>query len=156
MFSSAPIMGGRPLRWLDGVAVTASVLCLIHCLVLPAILVALPVLATMLAVPERFHAAAFILALPTSVLAMMLGLRRHGAKRPLVAAMFGLTLLGIGAFAIDSDMAERAVSSMGAVLLAVAHVDNWRAQSRWTSRWTSRRASHRPPGRPVRPMEEQA
>ncbi|MFW1406273.1 MerC domain-containing protein, partial [Vibrio parahaemolyticus] len=63
---------------------TASVLCLIHCLVLPAILVALPVLATMLAVPESFHAVAFALALPTSVLAMTLGHRRHGLRWPLV------------------------------------------------------------------------
>lgn len=69
----------RRQRWLDGFAVTASVLCLIHCLVLPALLVALPVLATMLAVPERFHAVAFALALPTSVLAIASGYRRHRA-----------------------------------------------------------------------------
>ena len=144
MSSSSPIMAGRPPRWLDGVAVTASVLCLIHCLVLPAILVALPVLATMLAVPESFHAIAFVIALPTSALAVTLGHRRHGLRWPLVAATFGLTLLGIGAFAIDSETAERAVSSVGAVLLAVAHVGNWRA------------LSHRTPARPVCPMEEQA
>ncbi len=144
MSSSSPIMGDRPSRWLDGAAVTASVLCLIHCLVLPAILVALPVLATMLAVPESFHALAFALALPTSVLAMTLGHRRHGLPWPLVAAGIGLTLLGIGAFAIDSETVERAISSMGAVLLAVAHVGNWRA------------LSHRAPARPVCPMEKRA
>lgn len=144
MSSSPPITGDRPPRWLDGVAVTASVLCLIHCLVLPAILVALPVLATMLAVPESFHAVAFALALPTSVLAMTLGHRRHGLRWPLVAAAIGLTQLGIGAFAVDSETVERAVSSVGAVLLAVAHVGNWRA------------LSHRAPARPTCSMEEQA
>lgn len=138
MSSSSPITGDHPPRWLDGVAVTASVLCLIHCLVLPAILVALPVLATMLTVPESFHPFAFALALPTSMLAMTLGRRRHGLRWPLVVAAIGLTLLGIGAFAIESETMERAVSSVGALLLAVAHVGNWRALS----------LSHRTPARP--------
>ncbi len=144
MSSSSPITGDRSPRWLDGGAVTASVLCLVHCLVLPAILVALPVLATMLAVPESFHALTFVLALPTSALAMTLGHRRHGLRWPLVDAGIGLTLLGIGAFAIDSEAVERAISSVGAVLLAVAHVGNWRA------------LSHRTPARPACAMEEQA
>lgn len=124
---------GRRQRWLDGFAVTASVLCLIHCLVLPAILVALPVLATMLAVPESFHAIAFALALPTSALAIASGYRRHGRRWPFVVAGIGLTLLGTGAFAIDVEVAERVFSTAGAVLLAVAHVGNWRALSHRTA-----------------------
>ncbi|MGN5373336.1 MerC domain-containing protein [Sphingomonas hankookensis] len=124
--------GDRRQRWLDGFAVTASVLCLIHCLLLPAILVVLPVLATMLAVPERFHAMAFALALPTSVLAIAAGYRRHGRRWPFVVAAIGLTLLGMGAFAIDGEVTERVVSTAGAVLLAVAHVGNWRALSHAT------------------------
>ncbi|WP_298089808.1 MerC domain-containing protein [uncultured Sphingomonas sp.] len=134
----------RRQRWLDGFAVTASVLCLIHCLVLPAILVALPVLATMLAVPETFHAIAFALALPTSVLAIASGYRRHRRRWPFILAGAGLTLLGIGAFAIDTETAERAVSTTGAVLLAVAHVGNWRA------------LSHRTGTRPACPTEDEA
>ncbi|MCT8002230.1 MerC domain-containing protein [Sphingomonas sanguinis] len=115
--------------WLDGFAVTASVLCLIHCLLLPVLLVALPVLATMLTVPESFHAVAFALALPTSMLAMALGRRRHDSRWPLRLAVVGLALLGIGAFAVSVETTERGVSSLGAVLLAVAHVGNWRAMS---------------------------
>lgn len=121
--------GDRQQRWLDGFAVTASVLCLIHCLVLPAILVVLPVLATMLAVPESFHAIAFALALPTSALSITSGYRCHGRRWPSVVAGIGLKLLGIGAFAIDTEVMERVVSTTGAVLLAVAHVGNWRALS---------------------------
>ncbi len=132
MSSTRPIAGDRPPRWLDGVAVTASVLCLIHCLVLPVLLVALPVLVTMLAVPESFRTFAFILALPTSVLAMTLGRRRHKLRWPLVVAGIGLTLLGVGTFLIASEAAERVDTSMGAVLLAVAHVGNWRALSHRT------------------------
>ncbi|WP_230483967.1 MerC domain-containing protein [Sphingomonas sp. Leaf21] len=124
--------GSQSLRWLDGFAVTASALCLIHCLVLPAILMALPVLATMLAVPESFHAIAFALALPTSTVAIASGYRRHGRRWPFPVAGLGLTLLGVAAFAIEVEVAERVVSTAGAILLAVAHVGNWRALSHAT------------------------
>ncbi len=144
MSSGHQMANGRGQRWLDGFAVTASLLCLIHCLMLPALLVALPVLATMLTVPKSVHAIAFALALPTSALAIAAGYRRHRLRWPFVAAASGLALLGVGAFAIDAEIVERAVSSVGALLLALAHVGNWHA------------LSHRAPARPTCPIEEQA
>lgn len=114
-------------RLLDGFAVTASLLCLIHCLALPMLLIALPVLATMLAVPEAFHAVAFACAVPTSILAMASGHARHGRAVPILLAGIGLMLLGVGAFAVEAEIVERIVSSTGAVILATAHVLNWRA-----------------------------
>ncbi|KQM64764.1 hypothetical protein ASE65_16055 [Sphingomonas sp. Leaf16] len=112
---------------LDGVAVTASVLCLVHCLALPLALIAVPVLATMLAVPEAFHVIAFAFAVPTSILAMASGYRRHALRRPAALAGVGLTLLGLGAFGVDTETVERIVTSIGAVILATAHILNWRA-----------------------------
>lgn len=119
----------RRQRLLDGFAVTASLLCLLHCLVLPLLLIGLPVLATMLIVPEAFHAVAFLVAVPTSAAAMASGLARHGYAAPAIGAGIGLTLLGLGAFAIDGEMVERVVSTIGAVTLAVAHILNWRGRS---------------------------
>lgn len=129
MSSASQLTVSRGQRWLDGFAVTASAVCLIHCLALPAILVALPVLATMLVVPESFHAVAFAAAAPTSALAIATGHRRHGRLWPFVLAGSGLILLGIGAFVVEAETAERAISTAGAVLLAIAHVGNWRAAS---------------------------
>lgn len=119
----------RRQRFLDGFAVTASLLCLAHCLLLPMLLIALPVLATMLIVPEAFHVVAFAVALPTSILAMVSGRARHGRHRPALLATAGLLLLGLGAFAIEGEDMERIVTSIGAVTLAVAHALNWRALS---------------------------
>lgn len=99
--------GDTPPRRLDGVAVTASVLRLIQCPVLLAIL----------------------MALPAGVLAMMHGYRRHGLRWPLVATEIGRTPLGTGAFAIDPATMACAITSLGAVLPAVSHVGNWRALS---------------------------
>lgn len=126
--SALPPAPPRRQRLLDGFAVTASMLCLIHCLVLPVLLIALPVLATMLVIPEAFHTIAFAIALPTSALAMASGYARHSRSGPMLLAGTGLILLGIGAFAMDSEAAERVVTSVGAVTLAIAHVLNWRAR----------------------------
>lgn len=136
MFSSPlvpPSAAPRRQRLLDGFAVTASMLCLIHCLLLPILLIALPVLATMLVVPEAFHTIAFAIALLTSLLAMASGHARHHRFGPVILAAAGLMLLGIGAFAIDSETAERIVTSVGAVTLAVAHVLNWRTRPATTA-----------------------
>lgn len=121
MSSGLRMTGSRGQRWLDGFAVTASVLCLIHCLILPALLLALPVLVTMLTVPESVHPVAFALALLTSALAIASGDRHHGVRWPVFVAGPGLTLLGVGALAIEMEEVERAVSSAGAVLLALSH-----------------------------------
>ena len=130
MSSPPPVLphtAPRRQRMLDGFAVTASLLCLIHCLLLPLLLIALPVLATMLVLPESFHTIAFAVAMPTSVLAMASGIARHRRLWPALLAVVGLALLGTGAFAIDAEAAERVVTSIGAVILAVAHILNWRA-----------------------------
>lgn len=126
--AALPRPARRRQRLLDGFAVTASLLCLVHCLLLPIVLIALPVLATILFVPEAFHALAFAVALPTSALAMAAGHARHGRYQPAVVALVGLLLLGVGAFAINEETAERIVTSIGAVTLAAAHLLNWRAQ----------------------------
>lgn len=55
---------------LDGLAIGASSICLTHCLVLPAILIALRALAAVLAVPESFQFWALIAAVPTSMTAI--------------------------------------------------------------------------------------
>ena len=119
----------RRQRLLDGFAVTASLLCLIHCLLLPMLLIALPVLATMLVVPEAFHAIAFAVAVPTSIVAMVSGRARHGRYLPILLGGVGLMLLGIGAFATEGGVAERGMTSIGAVTLAIGHLLNWRLGS---------------------------
>ncbi|MDJ0276471.1 MerC domain-containing protein [Sphingomonas sp. 2R-10] len=53
---------------------------------------------------------------------------------PMVVAATGLVLLGTGAFAVDAEAVERMVSTIGAILLAVAHVGNWRAVSQRVGR----------------------
>lgn len=113
-------------RLLDGLAVSASTLCLIHCLALPAVLLAIPTLTAFLAVPEAFHLWVFLFALPTSLFAMRSGYRRHHRKRPFRQAAAGLVLIGIGATGLMEGWAETAITVAGSMLLAWAHARNWR------------------------------
>lgn len=111
----------------DRLAIGASTLCLIHCLALPALLVAIPALSVFLSVPEGFHALAFAFAVPTSAAALTLGHRRHRRTRPTLVAVLGLTAIGIAALAPWSEAAETAITVAGSLLLAAGHALNARA-----------------------------
>lgn len=114
-------------RVLDGLAIGASALCLIHCLLLPALIVLLPMLAGYLALPEQFHVAALAFAVPTSAIALSLGYRRHHKRAAILIVLPGIALLALGAFVAPSESIETALTVPGATLLAIGHALNWRA-----------------------------
>jgi len=112
--------------WFDSLAVGASAVCLIHCLALPLVIAALPALANVLEVPASFHLAMLALAVPVSGFALISGFRRHGAVLPAMLGGVGLALLAIGASLLSRPAAETGVTVMGGLLLAGAHIRNWR------------------------------
>lgn len=116
-------------NWLDGFAVGASAACLVHCLALPLLIATLPVLAGMLAIGEGVHGAIFVAAVPTSALALFAGHRRHGQFTPMAGGALGLTLLASGLMA-GRPLAETALTVSGSLLLASAHLMNWRLRPR--------------------------
>ena len=82
-------------RILDQVAISMAVICAIHCLVTPILLVALPILATTVWVDANFHLWMILLVIPTTTLAVWSGCRRHRDKWVLGLAAVGLGLLSI-------------------------------------------------------------
>lgn len=112
---------------LDVIAVAASALCLVHCLLLPALLVFVPTLTAFVAVPETFHTVALIFAVPTSALAIAAGFRRHGRRQPALLVIPGLALLASGALAAEAQWVETAMTVAGALLLSAGHALNWRS-----------------------------
>lgn len=114
-------------RFLDSLAMGASAACLVHCLALPVLIVLVPALAAYLALPETFHEIALALALPTSVLAIGAGYRRHGNRIPALIVVPGLAMLAIGAFAVSAEWQETGLTAAGATFVACGHVLNWRA-----------------------------
>ncbi|HEV7290240.1 MerC domain-containing protein [Sphingomonas sp.] len=121
-------MRARLVSWFDGLAVGASVLCLIHCLALPILIAALPALAARLDLGEGFHLAVLAFALPVSAVALGEGWRRHRGLTPLFVGAVGLVLLAAGLAFEEWVAVETGVTVAGSLLLAGAHVANWRGR----------------------------
>ncbi|WP_066681603.1 MerC domain-containing protein [Sphingomonas sp. CCH9-E2] len=121
-------MRARLVSWFDGLAVGASVLCLIHCLALPIVIAALPALAARLDLGEGFHLGVLAFALPVSAVALGEGWRRHRGLTPLFVGAAGLVLLAAGLAFEEWVAVETGVTVAGSLLLAGAHVANWRGR----------------------------
>lgn len=111
---------------LDASAVGLSALCLVHCLALPALALLLPVLG-LWAQAEWVHVLFVLVAAPVAVLSFVdPSTRRPRSWRLAGAALLGLGLMIAGALEIPSAADERVLTVVGGVLLAAAHIGNWR------------------------------
>ena len=117
-----------PARTGDAVAISLSGLCLAHCLALPLAAGFLPVLGAW-AEAEWVHWAFVALAAPVSLWT----LTRPQAKplSPMTAglAVIGLGLLVAGAAGYPDHDRETALTVVGGLALAAAHLINWRRQT---------------------------
>ncbi len=112
----------------DQAAISASVLCLVHCLALPLAVSFFPTIAQVADLPEWFHLVLVLIAMPISGWAMAAGYRRHGAMLPVTWAIMGLLLMALGAWGGWSLAAETGITVVGSIILMLAHFLNWRAR----------------------------
>lgn len=113
----------------DGLALTLSAVCLVHCLALPVALSLAPTLAAGLLDHGDFHKLMLIVALPASLLAFGIGCRRHRRLDVPVLGGLGLAMLVFAAYAAhawDGEL-ERYVTVAGGLILSLAHIQNFRA-----------------------------
>ncbi|MBB3981685.1 hypothetical protein GGR44_001332 [Sphingobium fontiphilum] len=115
---------------LDGLAVCASFACMVHCLLLPVLLGLLPALTARIDPGPHFHAIVLALAAPTSAFALLSGWRRHGRPVPLAAGVLGLSCMAAGLALGEEGLAETAATLAGGLMLAAAHLGNWRYRRR--------------------------
>lgn len=114
-------------RVLDASAITLSGLCLVHCLALPALAVALP-LAGLWAEQEWVHQVFALSALPITVFAMTRPFHEGARTSFILLAGSGLALLIGAAFIEGLHDLETPLTVVGALLLATAHIRRWRRQ----------------------------
>ena len=119
------MMAAKDARALDGLAVSLSGLCLVHCLLLPVFAASLPVWGAW-ARAEWVHWAFLVVAAPTSLGALLPGVRAGRGHGLVALAGLGLALLAAGALGWPAAAAEKPLSVAGGVLLACAHLLNWR------------------------------
>ena len=110
----------------EGAAVSASLLCLVHCLSLPLLLLALPVIAGTFFESERFHILAAALVVPAAALAFRFGYRRHRSLRPALFGLAGVACIVAALFPMLGEPAAAAITAIGSLLLIGGHIFNWR------------------------------
>lgn len=121
-----PAMKPAFAKALDLSAVGLSALCLVHCLALPAMALALPLLASW-ARAEWVHVVFVSLAAPIALLALVdWSTGRPASWRLLGLAGTGLALMLAGALELPQAAWERPLTVAGGLLLASAHIANWR------------------------------
>ena len=110
----------------DASAIGLSALCLVHCLLLPVVAALLPALAAA-GEGEWMHLLFVVLAVPLAAAALW---RAHRLRRlpGLLLALAGTGIAGLlaGALGWPSEALETPLTVTGGVLLAAAHVWNWR------------------------------
>jgi uncharacterized membrane protein len=117
----------NPAPDLDRVAVVLSGLCLLHCLALPLVIVALPFIAEL--AETHWHTPMLLIAVPVSTIAIVIGYRRHGNRLIVAAGALGLALLIIGATVAHAHYGatvDRTLTIAGSLLLAAVHWQNSR------------------------------
>jgi hypothetical protein len=113
--------------WWDRLGITLSIVCLVHCLVLPFAIVALPLVAAQWLDTSTFHTAMALALLPVALLAVVPGLRMHGRTSVAAAMAAGLSLLSTAAFAGEDLLSHEwqiVLTVAGGAILVAAHAVN--------------------------------
>ena len=136
------------IGWIDRLAIGMAALCAVHCLLMPILIVALPIIATSFFVHEDFHLWMLLLVLPTTSLSIFMGCRKHKDRATAILSIIGMGIL-IAATVLESHhhaSAETAghvctdctrhagetipmvawINVLGGVFLAGAHMRNYR------------------------------
>ena len=116
-------------KQLDRFGSTASVLCAVHCALLPIIISVLPAMGLSALAWGGFEWAFICFATLLGLFSLWLGYKRHRVYRALLFLIPGLALVWAGVLMPsihDSNVLHAVVMSIGGTLIAVAHLVNLR------------------------------
>ena len=113
----------------DKFAVGLSAMCMIHCLLLPTLIVLLPSLAALNLEDEIFHLWMVIVVVPISLFALTMGCNRHKNYKIMFVGSIGLIVLVLTAILghdFLTESLEKTFTVIGALVIAGAHIWNYR------------------------------
>ncbi|RED17643.1 MerC domain-containing protein [Parasphingopyxis lamellibrachiae] len=110
---------------IERVAIGASLLCLVHCLVLPIAFATLPFLANTMPIPEQVHVWLLAFVIPAAGIALLSGYLSHRDIRPCLAGSAGLMLLASATLLLVETAWEMPFTVIGSLALILAHALNW-------------------------------
>ena len=113
----------------DKIAISLSILCVVHCFATPILITLLPAFASLPLEGESLHFWMVIGVLPVSLFSLTLGCKKHRKPQVLITGGAGLALVVIAisgeAIGFGEEM-EKALTLVGSSLIALAHVWNYR------------------------------
>ena len=115
--------------WGDRAAICFSSLCILHCLLLPVLLVAYPIGIVITLSDEIFHQIMVSVALPLSLASLYVGYGHHKRNQLVVLGGIGIVMLVLPLITpheLISESGETWLTVAGAVILCMAHVVNFR------------------------------
>ena len=113
----------------DKTAIGLSLLCAVHCLALPLLFSLLPSAIALQLKNEAFHYWMLFAVLPISIYALTLGCKQHKQTNLLIVGLLGLAIMLLAASlpeAILGEVGEKALTLIGAMLVAYGHFRNYR------------------------------
>jgi EamA domain-containing membrane protein RarD len=113
---------------IDKMAIGLSMICTVHCLLLPIALVILPTLSASIFGDEGFHQWLLIAVIPTSVIALSMGCKSHKKFSVITTGLLGLVILTLAAFFghdLLGELGETMASLFGALLIISSHLRNY-------------------------------
>lgn len=119
----------HPTRFADYAGLAASALCLVHCLAMPLLVAAFPLLG-LGGDHHALHDALLVAVTLPVLLALAPGYRAHRDPAPLVLGVMGLAAFLLAVLVVGpmfGELAETALAVTSSVLLISAHLRNQRS-----------------------------
>ncbi|XOV78107.1 MAG: MerC domain-containing protein [Aestuariibacter sp.] len=113
----------------DKFAIGLSLMCAVHCLLVPILLVFLPSLAILQLDSEQFHLWLVVAVIPSSVFALTLGCKQHKRYQLLGMGAIGLILLILALLLGEKrigETGEKTLTVLGSACVAIGHWINYR------------------------------
>ena len=111
----------------DKIAISFSVVCALHCLLLPIIVIFLPAISATFVGSEDFHKILLYFVIPSSIIALSLGCKMHGKYEVYSYGVIGIgTLLFASFFGHDylGEIGEILFTLLGAGIVSLGHYRN--------------------------------
>lgn len=111
----------------DKIAISFSVVCALHCLLLPIVVIFLPSISATFLGTEDFHKTLLYFVIPSSIIALSLGCKMHGKYEVYSYGFFGIgALLFASFFGHDylGEVGEIFLTLIGAGIVSLGHYKN--------------------------------
>ena len=111
----------------DKIAISFSVVCALHCLLLSIVVIFLPSISATFLGTENFHKILLYFVIPSSIIALSLGCKMHGKYEVYSYGFFGIgALLFASFFGHDylGEVGEISLTLIGAGIVSLGHYKN--------------------------------